>query len=98
MTIHYTNAGNHRGNVRAWLENSKLLNEHGFAPNTRYRVIYADNAIILCVDPDGPRKVSNTFKGPIIDLNNSKMNHYDFSNGIQWSFTNGQIVITERSE
>lgn len=98
MTIHFTSAGNHRGNVRAWLENSKLLNDHGFSPDTRYRVIYAVNAIILCVDPDGPRKVSNTFKGPIIDLNNKQMNQYQFANGIQWAFADGQIVVTGRSE
>ena len=97
MTIHFTNAGNHRGNVRAWMENSKLLNDHGFAPDTRYRITYAHNAIILNVDPEGPRKVSNTFKGPIIDLNNKNMNHYDFANGIQWSFTDGQIVVTPKA-
>ena len=98
MTIHFTNAGNHRGNVRAWLENSKLLNDHGFSPDTRYSITYADNAIILNVDPDGPRKVSNTFKGPIIDLNNKRMNQYDFAGGIQWAFTDGQIIVSARGE
>ena len=97
MTIHFTNAGNHRGNVRAWLENSKLLNDHGFAPDTRYSITYAADQIVLTVDPDGPRKVSNTFKGPIIDLNNKNMNHYDFADGIQWAFTDGQIVVTPKA-
>jgi len=96
MTVHFTNAGNHRGNVRAWLENSKLLNDHGFAPDTRYSITYEADQIVLTVDPDGPRKVSNTFKGPIIDLNNKRMNQYEFANGIQWSFTDGQIVVSGR--
>ena len=98
MTVHFTNAGNHRGNVRAWLENSKLLNDHGFSPDTRYSITYEADQIVLTVDPDGPRKVSNTFKGPIIDLNNKNMNHYDFAGGIQWSFTDGQIVVSGRGE
>lgn len=98
MTIHFTNAGNHRGNVRAWLENSKLLNDHGFTPDTRYSITYAADQIVLTVDPDGPRKVSNTFKGPIIDLNNKNMNQYQFADGIQWAFTDGQIIVSARGE
>ena len=96
--IHFTKAGNHRGNVRAWLENSKLLDDHGFHTHTPYRVEYDADQIILTVDINGPRKVSKTFKGPIIDLNNKQMNKYDFSKGIQWTFNYGQIVITGRTE
>lgn len=98
MTIHYTKAGLNRGNVRAWLENAQLLTGHGFAPNTRYSITYQDNSILLRADENGSRKVSSTFKGPIIDLNNKQMNQYDFSNGIKWTFTDGQIVISGRSE
>ena len=65
--------GNHRGNLRVWLEDSAndyWVSEAGFTPGTRYDVIHNGTTLYLFVTPKGKRKVSRKGDRAIIDINN----------------------------
>ena len=94
IAIHKTQATIHRGCNRAWLLNHSAMLKAGFVANARYDIKYTDKGVILTLNPHGSRKVSATGRGATLDLVNKKMNAYDFSNGIVWIISQGQITVT----
>tara|TARA_R110002073_G_scaffold4331_1_gene28567 strand:+ start:499 stop:831 length:333 start_codon:yes stop_codon:yes gene_type:complete len=86
----------HRGNQRLWLQNVPEMLESGFLPNSTYSTEYLADSIVLrlaIASECKVRKVSATARGATLDINNNKLKAYDFSNGIKWSFLDGQINI-----
>jgi hypothetical protein len=71
----------HRGNQRLWLQNAPEM----LADCIVLRLAIASECKV--------RKVSATARGATLDINNNKLKAYDFSNGIKWSFLDGQINI-----
>ena len=94
-TTKQTKATKHRKNWRLWLQSCDLMIAAGFEPNARYSIDYGKNSITLTLDENGKRKVSDTARGATLDLNNSKLAPYDFTNGVHWQFSDGVIVIRE---
>jgi len=94
IAIHKTQATIHRGNNRAWLQGQSAMLKAGFIAHARYDIKYTEKGVILTLDPHGSRKVSATGRGATLDLVNKKMNIYDFSHGIVWIISQGQITVT----
>lgn len=89
-----TQATLHRGCNRAWLQGHDAMVRAGFSANARYDIDYQADCVVLRLNPDGKRKVSATGRGATLDLVNKKMNAYDFSGGISWIISAGQITVT----
>lgn len=72
------NIGSNRGAPRLWLE-GKMPASGGLAPNTRFRVLVERDAkrLVLKIDPEGDRRVSQKIKGeksiPVIDINSTQL-------------------------
>jgi len=94
IAIHKTQATIHRGNNRAWLQGHSAMLKAGFVPDARYDINYTDKGVVLNLNPNGSRKVSATGRGATLDLVNKKMNAYNFTNGIVWIISQGQITVT----
>ena len=96
IDIKTTQVTAHRGNQRLWLQNAPEMLESGFLPNATYSTEYLADCIVLrlaIASECKVRKVSATARGATLDINNNKLKAYDFSNGIKWSFLDGQINI-----
>jgi DNA (cytosine-5)-methyltransferase 1 len=105
MAIHQPTAysiraiGSNRGAPRIWLE-GRLPASAGFAPHTHYRIqIQAENKrIILRLDPNGDRKVSQKEIGgniaPVIDINSKALlSLFDGLDRIRVSAIKGGLCI-----
>lgn len=93
IAIKRTSVTHHRGNNRAWLEPCKEMVQAGFIAKARYNIEYNDDSVVLRLNPEGKRGVSNTARGPILDLCNRKMNKYNLEGGIQWIIADSVITI-----
>lgn len=56
-----------RGRARIWLEGKRLENA-AFTVGARFDIESGDGDLLLCLDPNGSRKVSGKGERPIIDL------------------------------
>ena len=93
IAIKRTSVTHHRGNNRAWLEPCKEMIQAGFTAKARYDIDYNEDSVVLRLNPEGKRGVSNTARGPILDLCNRKMNKYNLEGGIQWIIADSVITI-----
>ena len=88
----------HRGNQRAWLQNSEQMLNAGFIAHAQYRTDYLADSIVLTLTIEGKtRRVAKCGRGATLDINNKQLRvggKYDFSNGIRWDFKAGVITIT----
>jgi DNA (cytosine-5)-methyltransferase 1 len=68
--------GQHRGNLRLWVEGNRLA-KAGFSVGARFTVLWCNDHLFICAQPDGDRKVSGRSRGgqalPIIDLNGPEL-------------------------
>jgi len=89
----------HRGNPRAWLQfnHTHPAAQAGFVANARYDIEYLPHVVILTLNPDGKRKVSNTSRGATLDINCRATKQYDWTRGITWEIQQGRIIIHANS-
>jgi hypothetical protein len=74
--------GNHRGNLRLWMENQTILINAGFPVGKKYSINYTKGKIVLFTmsqikETSGARNVSKKMKkgkeSPVIDLCSKKV-------------------------
>ena len=89
----------HRGNPRAWLQfnHTHPAAQAGFIANARYDIEYLPHVVILTLNPEGKRKVSNTSRGATLDINCRATKQYVWTRGITWEIQQGRIIIHANS-
>lgn len=101
---HYTEARSTSKGIRLWLEGQKLV-QAGFLTAAQYRIEYLQDkqVILITLDPEGSRAVTNTKRGgrsrPVIDLQNQQVSQM-FKDGqrIKVTILQGQMIIERHHE
>ena len=100
--VSYTNAKKTSRAIRAWIEGSNNT-KAGFVVGAPYGIEYNESSIVLTLDPNGPRKVTNSARNgkdrPIIDLHSKDVAKvFNADDRIKVTFCFGRIVLSLHHE